>query len=82
MAEKSGFYPDVIKYILKTTAFKIVIMKYFYNYFLRREKAKCACAHLYVWSYLYKMREYLNPMPWEPWTDDLLIPQKITYPGK
>lgn len=63
MAEKMGVYPAVIKNIMKTTAFKIVIIKYFYNYFVRRKKAKCACARLYVGSYLWERREYLNPLP-------------------
>lgn len=63
MSEKSGVQPDVIRNILKAAAFKIVIMKYSRNYLVGREKTKCACAHLHVWSNLCEMRESLNPLP-------------------
>lgn len=61
MSEKSGVQPDVIRYTLKAAAFKIVIIKYSHNYLVGREKTNCACAHLYVWSYLCEVRQLLSP---------------------
>lgn len=63
MSEKSGVHPDVIRNTLKAAAFKIVLLKCSHNYLVGREKTKCACAHLYVWSHLCEMREYLSPLP-------------------
>lgn len=41
-------------------AFKILIIKYFYNYFVRRKQS--VCVHVCMRGHIC-VREYLNPLP-------------------